>query len=335
MAGFFLPTTAQVTTACNGATIPEFPAFAPLTIAQSEFFHELVRALPPYEECSQISWHLWFIAGNVRVAQLHGNLVLSWSNSENGQSFYTFLGATEPEKTAAALLAVAESAPSPAELRLLPEEAAKSLSNLHFTVEEDREHFDYILDATSISEYRGNKYQAKRRWVNHFGRRNGTRVAPLDLSATSEAKSVIDLHSRWKQNKSFNGEPIRPSVLWGKEPDDMCHLFPLGAKFGLLTLGIWSAADELIACSISECVQPGPYAIIHFIKADTRIYHGSFEVMMQETAKMLLGSGCSLINFGPDLGIPSLRTSKLRYRPIAFLKKYTVKRVASAAIASA
>jgi hypothetical protein len=72
-------------------------------------------------------------------------------------------------------------------------------------------------------------------------------------------------------------------------------------------------------------MQPRHFALLHFIKADTRSYPGSFDVLMQETAKLACSAGCAFINFGDDMGMSSLRVSKLRYRPVRFLKKYTVK----------
>ena len=65
------------------------------------------------------------------------------------------------------------------------------------------------------------------------------------------------------------------------------------------------------------------YAIRHFMKADTS-YKGIYSYIVSESAKILLESGKKYLNIEQDLGLANLRQAKKSYRPVQFLKKYTV-----------
>ena len=80
--------------------------------------------------------------------------------------------------------------------------------------------------------------------------------------------------------------------------------------------------EELIAFSISDFIKDD-FAYIHFMKANTN-YKGCFQFMMKETVSYFHSKEIKFINVGPDLGIPSLKYFKLSYRPVNFLKKYTI-----------
>jgi hypothetical protein len=309
--------------------IPTFPTFASIALDQENEFTELVRSLAPYSECAHTSWFAWDAVGDVRVSQLNGNVVVWWRNGDTDRSFVTFLGCSLPNQTAGVLLNSVRSQCSAAELRLVPEEAARSLCHHHFVVQEDRDHFDYLLDVDCLSNYRGNRYQAKRRSVNRLKRTTQIRVEHLDLSAGATIAAIADLCRRWQENKQFAEKHIVPPSVWGTDTNAMLRLTSSAKDFHLLAIGIWNEEHQLIASSISEIIPSAKCAMLYFVKADTQNCPGSFELMMQETAKTVLDVGCLVINFGDDMGIPSLRVSKLRYRPIGFLKKYTVRPVAA------
>lgn len=102
--------------------------------------------MPPYGERSFASWFAWDTSGSTRIAELFGNVVLSWQGAER-QTYGTFLGCNRPEATASALLRyLSVKNPTP-ELRLVQTEAAELLGVPTFSVDEDRDHFDYIYDA--------------------------------------------------------------------------------------------------------------------------------------------------------------------------------------------
>ena len=79
--------------------------------------------------------------------------------------------------------------------------------------------------------------------------------------------------------------------------------------------------DKIAAVTLAEKLLPDTM-VIHVEKANPDI-PGLYQVINQE---FLLheAAGCSFVNREQDLGIPGLRTSKMSYNPVRFVKKYTV-----------
>jgi hypothetical protein len=137
-------------------------------------------------------------------------------------------------------------------------------------------------------------------------------------------RPIANLCERWRHTKWRRGQLVMSP--WGRDDVDAIHrMTESAAHFDLLVLGIWSETDQLVAMSVSEVLKSIDYGIIHFQKADTESYPGSFETMARETARALASAGCAFMNYGEDMGIPAIRTFKLSYRPTLFLKKYVVK----------
>jgi hypothetical protein len=91
----------------------------------------------------------------------------------------------------------------------------------------------------------------------------------------------------------------------------------------LLSYGIF-IDGQLEAFTINELL-PSKYAITHFTKADpTKV--GVFEFLYHELAKQLHAKGAFYLNREQDLGLEGLRAAKMSWRPIKFLKKYTISR---------
>lgn len=301
------------------ATIPMYPQFTPISPKQQAEFCEAVKTLPVSSECSYLTW-LGYRANHVGIATLNGNALLRWRSPDRRSVYITFLGLHEVAHTSLTLL---ENGNAWNELRLIPE-AATALLHDGFSIVEDRDHFDYIHDAHALCVLSGGAYESKRQWANRFRRMHAPRVALLDLSAPIALRAVNEMAARWKRDKQSIGTAVASS-LWGDELEAMQLALSNSELFDLVALGIWNAADELIAFSLAEIVTATRTAIVHFIKADTTRFPGSFECIMQSTATEVLRRGCNLINLGEDLGIPSLREAKRRYRPIKLLKKFTVR----------
>ena len=304
------------------AAIPLFPEFAPIARDHGSEFEEAMSGLLS-SECSHITW-LGYAGNCVRIAKLYGNVVLRWASLDRSATYTTFVGLHHPAHTAGRLLGA--EAGACCELRLIPEPTALSLSPEHFSITADRDHFDYIHDARSLSTLHGGAYESKRRWVHRFCRTHEPRIGSLDISTPAAVGAVIALAARWRRRKQQHGTPQYCSSLWGDEFAAMRQVLLNSDQFESCATGIWSASGELNAFSLAEIVAANGTAIVHFIKADTAAYPGSFETLMQATATAVLNRGCTLLNMGEDLGIPSLREAKRRYRPIMLLKKFTVRR---------
>ena len=63
--------------------------------------------------------------------------------------------------------------------------------------------------------------------------------------------------------------------------------------------------------------------MVHFERA-LRTHKGLYQVVNQETAKVMLAEGFRFINREEDLGDPGLRKAKLSYQPVRIEKAFTL-----------
>jgi len=80
--------------------------------------------------------------------------------------------------------------------------------------------------------------------------------------------------------------------------------------------------DQLVAFIIFELAS-GATAMLHFGKADYK-FPGASDYMKIELAKHLNKIDIKFMNIEQDLGIEGLRADKQSYKPVEFLKKYTL-----------
>jgi hypothetical protein len=76
----------------------------------------------------------------------------------------------------------------------------------------------------------------------------------------------------------------------------------------------------MIGFSINERLANG-FAMGHHCKAIDE-FPGTYPLLIRQTAVTLLAHGFERLNIMQDLGQPGLESSKHRYRPVGFLRKY-------------
>ena len=85
--------------------------------------------------------------------------------------------------------------------------------------------------------------------------------------------------------------------------------------------GVLLVDGQIAGFSLGEII--GDTLFIHIEKAD-RDYEGCYQMLVAQFAQHFAGEGVAFLNREDDTGDPGLRTSKLSYRPVALLEKYTV-----------
>ncbi len=308
--------------------IPTFPTMHPITLEIRPALQAHLSLYPPYSDFGHTALWAWDKSGHSGVAMLHGNLVVLFHTTATATAtaterfFYSFLGHECVDAVADVLLESSAQAGYPVELRLVPEEVALLLNPARFEIIEDSDHHDYVLTCEDLTTYSGSRYRRQRKWVNQFNRVNGCEISTLNLESNTTHKHITVLSDVWRDNRCAAERPIEIDGLWGCGDFPIHRLVSHAEHLGLFGIGIWSSAS-LIACGIVEPL-PGDWAMFHFWNADVR-HGGVYEVLMQETAKAMLAQGRTRLNFQEDLGLSGLRHNKLSYRPVGFLKKYTVR----------
>ncbi len=300
--------------------IPEFPHFKKLEFSDKADIEVFTRQYPPYSDFNFTSMWCWDIAEQAVLSVLNQNLIVKFCDYLTGQPFYSFLGNNNLQDTVQKLLDKSLEEGTGSELKLVPGDSIKGIDLTKFSIKEDRDHFDYVYSVDELKSYEGRIYETKRNNLNRFMRKHaGTVVKVLDLGNEETQEQIITLDHLWLENK----------ILHKKNPEADNEFKALNRLFqpsslDLVAIGLY-ASGKLIAFCISELLVSG-YALAHFAKANTH-FPGVYAHLMKENAKLLSLSGVSFLNYEQDLGIPSLRHSKVSFRPKLFLKKYSVRRI--------
>ena len=308
--------------------IPEFPQFKKLELSDKKDVEKFTFKYPPYSDFNFVSMWSWDIKGEMRISQLHSNLVVRFTDYLSGKPFYSFLGNNKVNETVEQLLKLAKRSGFPLQLKLIPEDFIKEVNLSKFKVEEDRNHFDYIFSIDNLVNYPGSNFQKHRNKVRRFERKHQFEILNLSLVSKINQKLLLDLVQSWIDQ--------RKAKVNTKNTEDYLQMEDLENEF-IAFNKLLSAPDtflEPLVCSalfvngnlsgfiVNEKISEN-YCLAHFGKADIK-YDGIYHFLMQKNAKVCSGLGAIYLNHEQDLGFKNLRFSKEGYCPAHFLKKYTI-----------
>ena len=298
--------------------IPAFPEFKAVTVANREEIEAHTHRYSPYSDFNFTSLWAWDTSDERMVSELNGNLVARFTDYSSHEPFLSFLGSEEPEHTARTLIEYCRGQGLPETLKLVPEISIRDIRPSILTVEEDRDNFDYLLSVSEIAALQGAKFKGKRKVIAGFSRTYpGACVEVGDLSDTEVQKQIINILHVWEDRKKSENKKYELQ----HEEAAVNRLFQTAGAHDLIVTGVF-LEGIMIGFSIDELL-PNQYAISHFFKADSS-YRGVYDFLNEKVAENLSNRGIALWNWEQDLGIESLKISKTGYRPVDFLKKYTV-----------
>lgn len=293
--------------------IPVFPVFKNLEFSDKESIERYTHGLPIYSDFDFASLWSWNVKEDIRVSDLHSNLVLRFIDYITGEYFYTYIGNSKVNETAEALVQLSRLDGYGDVLHLLPAESVEDLDATRFDVRESRDHFDYIFSIERYLTYSGTKLKSRRNFLNSFKKNYPHyEVISLDLTDETVRTTVTDLYRDWQTQKGFLS--LSESFAYDRFLQVAEHIDH--TAIGLMLDG------KLIAFHVSALPE-GEYANGLFEKADIS-YPGVYQALMHEVAKDLLQRGRKYLNYEQDLGIEGLRQSKMAFDPILFFKKYSV-----------
>jgi len=315
---WFFPKYISVKSHATFATLPEFPEFKKLELSDKADIEKITSKYPPYSDFNFVSMWSWDIKGDMRICALNGNLVVRFTDYVTGIPFYSFLGDNEVNDTAEELIELSKKEGLKPELKLIPEIVATRLDP-RFKVAEDRDNFDYIYEIPILAELSGNAFQTQRNLINQFTRLyKNLAIKVVNLSEIYHKNNIMLLFNQWIENKDscFLVEGCENEFLALKR----LLLIDDYPKFNLTCFEI-SVKEKLVGFIINEKV--GEYDIVHFEKADIS-FKGSYQLLMQKNSKILNQLNIKFLNFEQDLGSSALRFTKMKFRPVFFLKKYLI-----------
>lgn len=298
--------------------IPSFPEFKKVEMSDGKLIEHFTARFPPYNDFEFTSLWSYNIDGKNAFSFYNNNLIIRIHDFVTGEYFYSFLGINKIKDTITSLLEQSREDHFNPQLKLVPEIAILSTSEIgkYFLVMEDPDNFDYILSVKEIADFSGSKYQDKRNLVNRFKKGYPDhKIIQLDLTDLTTQREILNLFALWQKLKERQRDD---SII---ELTALERLFELSKFTKFQCLGVYSSS-RLIGFSTFHTIWDG-YAILSFEKCDVS-FKGIYEYLNQETAKYLQILGAKYINYEQDLGIPGLKKAKMLWRPVFFLKKYTI-----------
>jgi hypothetical protein len=302
----------------SAKSIPAFPAFKKVDLADQAAVRSMTATFPPYSDFTFTSLWAWDTAGERGICDLNGNLVVRFTDYGTQEPFLSFLGTHRVEQTARTLIDYSRANGLPLSLRLVPEISIKDMETSAMRPVEDRDNFDYVYSIPELSALRGGQFKRSRNFVNRFRHDHpGARVEPIDLNDKGAQRAILSVLRAWELNKAARNKEHESK----HEETAIQRVFEAAASHQLSATGVFLDTD-LLAFGIEEILS-NCFCIGHFWKADTT-YTGIYDFLLQERARHLEAAGLAFWNYEQDLGVHGLRRSKLSYRPIHFLKKYRV-----------
>ncbi len=179
-----------------------------------------------------------------------------------------------------------------------------------FSVESDRDSWDYIYHSSDLHQLAGRKYHQKRNFLHRFAE-YGAVYSPLterdfDDCITFAALSYTD---KLEGDHSGISEQFAIDTYFR-------HFHEFGLEGGVLRKD-----GRLIAFTIGEPLSSDTFCV-HIEKADTS-FQGSYAAINQAFAATV-SERFAYINREEDLGLEGLRKAKLSYRPVFMQEKYCV-----------
>lgn len=190
----------------------------------------------------------------------------------------------------------------------------------HFRIIEDRDSAMYVYYAPDLAELKGNKYHAKRNFINALERDYAWKAEQMHPGHWNACTALIDNFL----SEKYSGDE-------STEEHEMALHEANAVKLALADLDtleqrgiIITIEDQVVAFSVYEALT-NDTAIIHFEKA-LRAYKGLHQLINRETAKIIVQEGFKYINREEDMGNEGMRKAKLSYRPVMLQPLYLLVR---------
>ena len=180
-------------------------------------------------------------------------------------------------------------------------------------VDENRDWFDYLYESQNIVTFAGKKYAAQRNHINRFERDNSDWT--FERMGTEHVDEVRAFFRELVDQRSKEGDTAR------EEEDKVFEVLDHFEEYGFLS-GILRVQGKIVGLSMGEIVRDTLF--VHIEKANTEL-SGVYQKLVQCYAREFVTEDVKFINREEDVGDPGLRKSKLSYRPLKLLEKYTVR----------
>lgn len=288
--------------------LPEYPATKPLELSDREAFEACTRRMPCSSDHVFSGRWMWNITTPEQISRIGRNLVITFADYLTHEPRVTLIGDDDVNSAALAILGCGVD-----RLDCVPEFVACSLNPDRLLVHHDRDQDDYVLDAGRLATLAGRDLSKRRRTAEQCAREIETR---LTSSSSPQPEELLALFDRWAQTRTRSAE---------ETADERAAVKRLVAAWTELDSSATALYDGEIVIGLIAFQVLGDTALVHYMKGDMS-YRGVVPLLLRTACQQLVKVGVREINFEQDLGIAGLRASKLRWRPVRFVRKFQVRR---------
>lgn len=191
----------------------------------------------------------------------------------------------------------------------IPEEWLSFFPEKEFCRSYDDSESDYVYLTENMASFAGKQYTRHRNHLNQF---LGA-YKPVQKHLSSDTlQDGLKILQQWQDECAIASCKTDFSVC-----EEALNKFSELALWGT----IYYIADEPAGFIIGEVLNDEAFCL-HFAKA-SKVYHGIYEFMFNDTAKQL-ESRYKYLNLEEDMGSKNLRRTKTSYGPERILKKYRI-----------
>lgn len=294
--------------------IEVFPKFSKIKIAYQKEFEELTSRFDPYAEFSFPCLFCWDTEGTAEISTLNGNLVIRMPDYLTEEAFCSIIGNHKVDESIKTLL------DKFGELKLVPEVVIDNLTNPeNFLIVPDRDQFDYVYSLSEHVELPGKHFRGRRKKSGKFARMNGENLSVKKINFGNQATldQIQQTFHEWAADRGRSHKDV------SHEHAAITKLLKYAGHFNLIGLQVM-IGKQTVGFSINEVVQNN-FAICRFQKSVLSFRHLD-AFLSNLVARELNHFGCEYISWEQDLGIEGLRKFKESYKPVKFLKKYSIKK---------
>ncbi|KZL90792.1 DUF2156 domain-containing protein [Clostridium magnum] len=291
--------------------------FKPLTIKDKDMFDKYLKPYV-YETCeySFTNLFIWRKALDIQYA-LYNDVMIVMKMDFNGNfHFMQPIGYKKENLKELTDFLIAQK--KQLEIKYLFKDAEEmfikdildTYSDTNFTIEEDRDNFDYIYESNALATLSGKKLHKKKNHYNYFIKNYQYETAPI----TSELiQPCIRAAREWCHKNICKGY-----LLY--ELKSIEEMLKNSSNLDFTGMVVY-VNDKISAFTIGEKVNES-MAIIHIEKADTDIR--GLSNFINKTFVETCYKDVPYINREQDLGLEGLRHAKSSYMPVRFAKKFIV-----------
>ncbi len=292
--------------------IPDFPQFKKLELSDKIDVETFTSKFPHYSDFNFLSMWCWDIHSKVGISILNNNLVVSFSDYVTGESHLSFMGDNDVLKTADELIKFSVGNYKNSFLKFIPEELTLNFKGSKFITKEDRDAFDYIYLVEDLANMHNWSQNTSGKRIRQFIQKKYSYVVKHSSLSEVDIKEYYDIFHKWAESKKIDNHFELNEFKAFKKLSSV-------KDENLRILSIYEN-DTMVGFTLYELIS-NYYAISHFAKADKRHHSAIFDLLNWEEAKYLHKLGVKYYNWEQDLGIPSLRYAKIKYRPAFLLRK--------------